>query len=108
MTPFVDIAFLILSFFTTISLGWDGTDYHSASASKNGIMNTIVSKPTDGGIREDIPAKFRDRYAKWKEELLSTDFGRQQWESYANNKNFILTITMSNKRGQGAGTDPRS
>ena len=30
------------------------------------------------GIREDIPKEYRDRYAKWKEELLSTDIGRQQ------------------------------
>lgn len=65
----------------------------------------IVKTPTDGGIREDIPDKFKERFAKWKEELLATEFGRQQWESYANNKGFILTLTMSGKRGQGAGTD---
>jgi hypothetical protein len=69
------------------------------------INFTVVKTPTDGGIREEIPDKFKERFAKWKEELLETDFGRQQWESYANNKNFILTITISDKRGQGAGTD---
>ena len=36
---------------------------------------------------------------------LATDFGRQQWDQYANNKNFILTVTISNKKGKGAGTD---
>lgn len=66
---------------------------------------TIIKTPTDGGIREEIPDKYKIRFAKWKEEMLSTDFGRQQWESYASNKGFILTITMSDKRGQGAGTD---
>lgn len=71
----------------------------------DGLKATIVKTPTDGGIREDIPDKFKERFAKWKEELLSTEFGRQQWESYANNKGFILTLTMSGKRGQGAGTD---
>jgi len=71
----------------------------------DGLKPIIVKTPTDGGIREDIPEKFKERYAKWKEELLATDFGRQQWESYAANKGFILTITMSGKRGQGAGTD---
>lgn len=65
----------------------------------------VIETPTDGGIREDIPAKYRIRYDKWKEELLSTDFGRAQWEKYANDKGFILTIAMADKRGQGAGTD---
>jgi len=65
----------------------------------------IVKTPTDGGIKEDLADKYRERFAKWKEELLSTTFGREQWETYAANKNFILTITMSDKRGQGAGTD---
>ena len=65
----------------------------------------IVKTPTDGGIREDFSDKYKERFEKWKQELLSTDFGREQWELYAGNKNFILTITMSDKRGQGAGTD---
>jgi hypothetical protein len=65
----------------------------------------IVKTPTDGGIREDIPAKYKDRYEKWKAELLSTGFGRQQWDSYANNKGFILTIRVSSKKDKGAGTE---
>jgi hypothetical protein len=69
------------------------------------LQPTIVKTPTDGGIREEIADKYREKYGKWKEELLSTDFGRQQWEAYANDKGFILTITISDKRGQGAGTD---
>lgn len=69
------------------------------------IQPGTIKTPTNGGIREDIPEKYKVRFAKWKEELFSTDFGRAQWESYANNKGFILTVTMSDKRGQGAGTD---
>jgi hypothetical protein len=69
------------------------------------IQPTVVKTPTDGGIRLDIPDKYKARFEKWKEDLLATDFGRQQWETYANNKGFILTITISDKRGQGAGTD---
>lgn len=65
----------------------------------------IVKMPTDGGIKEDIPDKFRARFDKWKTELLSTPFGRQQWEAYAGNKNFVLTIRVSDERGKGAGTD---
>ena len=37
--------------------------------------------------------------------MLAADFGRQQWETYANNKNFVLTIRVSGSRGNGAGTD---
>jgi len=69
------------------------------------IKPIIVKTPTDGGIREEFPDKYKERFARWKEEVLSTDFGREQWEAYANNKNFILTINISDKRGQGAGTD---
>ena len=58
-----------------------------------------------GEIREEIPAKYRERYGKWKEELLLTDFGRRQWEAYNSDRNFILTIAISDERGQGAGTD---
>lgn len=66
---------------------------------------TIVKTPTDGGIREEIPDKYKERFEKWKTELLSTEFGRQQWDGYANNKNFILTIKISSKKNKGAGTD---
>ena len=65
----------------------------------------IVATPLDGGIREDIPKKYRERFDRWKAELLSTDFGRAQWESYANNSRFVLTIKMSGDKGKGAGTD---
>ena len=65
----------------------------------------IVPTPTDGGIRLDIPDKYKDRFDRWKEELLTTEFGRSQWDSYANNKEFILTIKVSGQKGKGAGTD---
>lgn len=69
------------------------------------LAGSVVKRPTDGGIKLDIPDKYTDRFAAWKTELLATDFGRQQWDQYANNKNFILTVTISNKKGKGAGTD---
>ncbi len=65
---------------------------------------TVVKTPTDGGIKEIVPAKFQVKYQNWKDELLSTEFGRQQWEDYSNNKQFVLTITFGDKQGQGAGT----
>lgn len=63
-----------------------------------------IRTPTDGGIRLDIPDKYKDRFDKWKAELVSTDFGRQQWDNYADNKHFILTVTISGNSGKGAGT----
>ena len=57
------------------------------------------------GIRELIPADARERYQSWKDELLSTEFGRVQWNSYATRTNFLLTIVVSKDRKYGAGTD---
>lgn len=62
-------------------------------------------RSADGGIKEEIPAKYRARFEKWKAELLSTDFGRTQWNAYAGNPSFQLTIKVSDDRGKGAGTD---
>lgn len=70
-----------------------------------GISNDIVRTPVDGGIREDVPVKFRERYEKWKAELLATQHGREQWQKYASNKNFVLTIAVRGDRKRGAGTD---
>lgn len=81
----------------------DGGQFRCFSSA--GTEPIIVNTPTDGGIREEIGGKYKPRFTKWKQELLSTEFGRAQWELYANNKNFILTIKMSDERGQGAGTD---
>lgn len=79
--------------------------YDFYSDHRNDLSVTIVPTPTDGGISEEIPARFRERYDKWKAELLSTDHGREQWEKYANKKDFILTITVAGDRKKGAGTD---
>lgn len=68
------------------------------------LTGRVVKTPTDGGIKLEIPEKYQDKFDTWKAELLSTDFGLQQWEQYANNKNFVLTITVSDKKGKGAGT----
>jgi len=70
-----------------------------------GPEDRVIPTPTDGGIRLDIADKYKDRFDRWKDELLSTDFGRSQWDSYANNKEFILTIKVSSNREKGAGTD---
>ena len=87
----------------SLLMSGSGGDFFEDFTADTGM--TIIKTPTDGGIREDIPDKYRDRFEKWKAEFRSTDFGREQWDKYANNKQFILTITISNKKGKGAGTD---
>lgn len=78
-----------------------GTHYCNSNNNQNLV---IVETPIDGGIIEIIPEKYRVKYQSWKSEFLSTEAGRQQWESYAQNKNFKMVITVSSKEGQGAGT----
>jgi len=82
--------------------------YLAASSFANvpaAINVEIVPTPTTGGIREEIPEKYRERFSRWKAELLSTEIGRRQWDAYANNKHFVLTIKLSKSKGKGAGTD---
>lgn len=71
--------------------------------SRNELFET-VEKPETAGIKELIPAQFQERYLKWKNELLTTELGRQQWEYYSSNKNFTLIITVSGDRESGART----
>jgi hypothetical protein len=88
--------------FVLWSNGFESRDFFESYPTYD---SKIVPTPTDGGIRLDVPDKYKDRFDRWKEELLSTEFGRNQWDTYANNKEFILTIKVSSQKGKGAGTD---
>jgi YD repeat-containing protein len=57
-----------------------------------------------GGLVENVPAKYRERYLTWKNDLLSTASGRAQWEAYASNPRFSLTVVVSDEDRHGAGT----
>ncbi len=57
-----------------------------------------------GGIREEIPAKYAERYQAWKKEFLATESGRQQWHRYSTDPNLKLTITVSRDNSEGATT----
>lgn len=56
------------------------------------------------GLVESVPAKYRERYLAWKRDLLSTEAGREQWEAYASNPRFALTVVVSDADRHGAGT----
>jgi hypothetical protein len=86
---------IIASGFHCAGTSWDGPDDTSRK----------FSKLSEVGIKEIIPADARNRYQKWKDELLSTEFGRRQWDHYANSKEFLLQIVVSADRKYGAGTD---
>lgn len=58
----------------------------------------------EGGIKELIPAKFKERYERWKAEFLSAEIGRRQWDLYDRNKTLTLTISVSCDARHGAGT----
>jgi hypothetical protein len=66
--------------------------------------NAAPSDSDAGGIREVIDAKYKERYQDWKNEFLSTDTGRAQWEMYAHHPRLLLTITMTEENAHGAGT----
>lgn len=66
--------------------------------------NKIQQNIAEGGIKEVVPTEFQKRYKRWKDDLLSTDFGKNLWAQYANKSDFILTIKVSDKDSRGAGT----
>jgi len=66
------------------------------------------SNSADAGsnrVIELIPTDYRKRYLKWKNDYLSTEVGRAQWDRYALDQNFTLTIMVSKDRAEGAIVD---
>jgi YD repeat-containing protein len=64
----------------------------------------VFLAPSENGIREVIASKYKKRYQEWKTEFLSTETGRAQWDAYAHNTQFVLTITISDENSHGGGT----
>jgi hypothetical protein len=71
---------------------WDNLDY-SEVPNVEAKRNRLV---------EIIPAKYRKRYLRWKNDYLSTPSGRSQWERYTQDPNFTLTVTVSAEQADGA------
>src|SRR4051794_9095318 len=80
-------------------------DSHRAFETDRPPVNEIADPPTDPGIRVDVSDKYRARFVKWQAELVSTEFGRAQWERYSTNRHFLLVIKVDPDRGMGGGTD---
>jgi len=69
-----------------------------------GAKAVTPSRPTETGIREIIPDKYKKRYEAWKTEFLSSDTGRAEWDAYQKSEHFLLTITISEENARGGGT----
>ena len=75
------------------------------NSGRNSVRDrSVAARPEAGGIHEAIPEKYARRYLEWKEEFLSTDIGKAQWEMYSHHPYLQLTITVGGKNEQGAGT----
>jgi hypothetical protein len=75
--------------------------YHSAASADT---EAPPSADAGGGIREEIPERYKARYQEWKDEFLSTEIGRRQWAIYEQNPRFTLTFTVSGDNRHGADT----
>lgn len=76
----------------------------AAGTDPAGGKSRSVAPVPHSGIVESVPAKYRERYLVWKNDLLSTESGRAQWESYTSNPRFTLTVIISDDDRHGAGT----
>jgi YD repeat-containing protein len=69
------------------------------------LERNAYSGTTDtGGIREVIDKANKVRYQAWKDEFLSTEIGRTQWEMFTKSPHFVLTISIGRNNVNGAAT----
>jgi len=64
----------------------------------------VLTDSESGGIREVIDNKYKKRYQEWKDEFLSTEIGRTQWEMYSRHPHLVVTITVARGNTHGAGS----
>jgi len=102
------LVFLIAAPTTEVN-GWGqanaGVDGPRLRGKEASLAKPKLTRDDRTGIREGVAQDARQRYESWKDEMLATEFGRQQWDAYANRKDFLLTIIVSDDRKYGAGTD---
>lgn len=79
----------------------NGFRLRTAAASTRG---NYAVPPSSGGIREAIDLKYKERYREWKNEFLSTEIGRAQWDMYEHHPRLVITITVDGNNPQGAAT----
>ena len=100
---FIVIAFFASLPFVLTSPASSGGGYHFDIDSIT-ISATSSADDSAGGIREEIPAKYAERYQAWKNEFLATESGRQQWHRYTTDPILKLTIIITRDNAEGATT----
>jgi len=100
------VLFVLLSLNAIGFTAEKGMSMPSLVSEYHGTASDAYVTPTsdEGGIKEVIPAKYSARYLAWKKDFLSTPAGREQWDIYAKNPEFTLTITVSRENEEGAAT----
>jgi hypothetical protein len=91
---------LSLSVLLAISLPAHSFDLRGRAAGVPRAAKAEAREQT-GGVRESVPDKYLKKYLRWKAEYLSTEAGRRQWQRYAADGQFTLTVTVSPELGQG-------
>jgi len=95
---------LLPTFFIALA-GSQAVNAQEPNSGRNAVRDRYAtSKPEAGSIHESILPKYAKRYQEWKDEFLSTDIGKAQWEMYAHHPYLQLTITVGGKNAEGAGT----
>jgi hypothetical protein len=74
---------------------------HSYRTGGNGSVSTGSET---GGIKETIDNRYKQRYQNWKNEFLSTEIGRAQWDLYNRHPHLQITITVVPGDSHGAGS----
>ena len=96
---------LSVLFMVTLGAAHQSAAQQPVSSERNSMgSNHVASQPESGGIREVVPNKYQKRYDEWKNEFLSTDIGKAQWEMYAHHLRIVLTITITGNNNEGAGS----
>ena len=108
---FTEISFarqrnFLLTYENGFHIGYDFEIYkHFKNSSAFYPTSRTINNLDESGIKVKIAKKYEERFQKWKAEFTSTAFGREQWDFYEGNKNFLLTINISDDKKQGAKTD---
>ena len=97
---------LLLSFASLLWFGSAERIEAQQRTARNHVSNNHVASASDSGagIREVIDKKYQRRYQEWKDEFLSTDIGKAQWEMYSRHPRLVLTITITGNNQNGAST----
>ena len=104
MKPFLRVLLVVAVVFVFTSMR--PATAHSINSGFGARIEGSASKlGREVGIKEVVPRDLAGRYEKWKQQVLSTGYGREQWEHYARSTDFLLKVVVSSDRKFGAGTD---